>query len=175
MTAIPILETERLRLRPHRLEDFEESAAMWGDPAVTNMLGAKPYSKEEIWGRLLRHAGNWVMLGFGSWVVEEKTGGAFAGEMGFLDARREIEPRLTGLPEIGWAIAPRAQGKGYATEATRAALAWGDAHFGLRRTVCLINAANRPSIRVAEKCGYREWTRTTYRDNPSILFDRVPG
>jgi RimJ/RimL family protein N-acetyltransferase len=64
------------------------------------------------------------------------------------------------------------QGKGYATEAALVALAWGDAHFGRRRTVCLIAPQNLASIRVAEKCGYRELQRTTYKGNPTILFAR---
>jgi RimJ/RimL family protein N-acetyltransferase len=41
-----------------------------------------------------------------------------------------------------------------------------------RRTVCLITPDNLASIRVAEKCGFKEFARTTYKDQPTILFDR---
>jgi RimJ/RimL family protein N-acetyltransferase len=51
---VPILETERLRLRGHRLDDFPASAAMWADPVVTRHTTGKPQTREEVWLRLLR-------------------------------------------------------------------------------------------------------------------------
>jgi RimJ/RimL family protein N-acetyltransferase len=169
---IPVIETERLILRGHRREDFGDSFAMWSEPEVTRFIGGKPSSQEEVWTRLLRYVGHWAVLGFGYWIVEEKGSGRFLGEVGFADFMRDIEPSLMETPEIGWALAPHAHGKGYATEAVQAALTWGDAHFGSRRTVCIIAPLNTPSLRVAEKCGYREFTRTTYKEKPTILFAR---
>jgi RimJ/RimL family protein N-acetyltransferase len=64
------------------------------------------------------------------------------------------------------------QGKGYATEAVVAVLAWGDAHFSDPRTICLIHPDNLASIRVAQKCGFHKWQRATYRGEPTILFER---
>ncbi|MGH6930137.1 MAG: GNAT family N-acetyltransferase, partial [Dongiaceae bacterium] len=86
--------------------------------------------------------------------------------------KRSIEPSFAGAPEIGWALAAWAHGAGFATEAVGAAVAWGDGHLGSERTVCLIGPDNLASIRVAEKCGYREYERTTYKDHPTILFQR---
>jgi RimJ/RimL family protein N-acetyltransferase len=63
-------------------------------------------------------------------------------------------------------------GKGYATEAVAAVLAWGDAHFSDPRTICLIHPDNVASIRVAQKCGFHEWQRATYRGEPTIVFER---
>jgi RimJ/RimL family protein N-acetyltransferase len=40
------------------------------------------------------------------------------------------------------------------------------------RTVCMIDPANAASIRVATKCGFHEWTRATYREHETILFER---
>lgn len=97
--------------------------------------------------------------------------GRLAGEVGFADFKREIEPPID-VAELGWVLVPRMHGKGYGTEAVRAALAWGDRHFGSARSVCLIAPENAPSIRVAEKCGYREILRTTYKDEPTLLFER---
>jgi RimJ/RimL family protein N-acetyltransferase len=168
----PNLETERLKLRGHRLEDFVPCAAMWADPVVTRYIGGKPLTEEECWARLLRYVGHWSLLGFGYWVAEEKATGNFAGEVGFADYKRDLEPSLKGVPEIGWALAAHAQGKGYATEAVRAAVGWGDAHFGSARTACIIAPENLQSIRVAVKCGYREWERTTYKGHPTMMFVR---
>jgi RimJ/RimL family protein N-acetyltransferase len=145
---------------------------MWADPAVTRHIGGRPFTEEESWTRLLRYVGHWDLLGFGYWVVEEKAMGGFAGEIGFADYKRNLEPSLAGVPEIGWVLAPQAQGRGYATEAARAVIAWGDAHLGSSRTACIVHPDNLPSIRVAEKCGYQESLRTTYRGQPTTLFLR---
>ncbi len=165
-----MIETERLTLRVHRVADFDECAAMWGDPEVTRHIGGKPSTREECWARLLRYAGHWSLLGFGFWVIREKATGRFAGEVGFADFKREMEPAFGDAPECGWVLAPWAHGKGYATEAVKAALAW----MGKKRTVCMINPPNAASLRVAEKCGYQEFTRTKYHGEDVILFERRP-
>ncbi len=172
---IPIVETDRLKLRGHRIGDFSDCAAMWADPAVTRYIGGKPLSPEESWARLLRYVGHWSLMGFGFWAVEEKATGAFIGEAGFAEFKRDLRPCIKGVPEIGWAFVPRAHGKGYATETVRAAVAWGNTRFGSARTVCIIHPDNVASIRVAEKCGYREFQRTTYKEQPTILFERNGG
>lgn len=172
---IPVLETERLRLRGHRLDDFAACAAMWADPAVSRQLGRKPFTEEESWTRLLRYVGHWFLLGFGYWVVEEKDSGNFAGEVGFADYKRDMESPAKKLPEIGWVLPTSAHGKGYATEAARAAIRWGDEHFSPSRTTCIISPENLSSIRVAEKCGYRDLQLTLYKGKPIIVFVREPG
>lgn len=170
---VPVLQTKRLTMRGHRLDDFADCAAMWADPVVTRYIGGKPLSEEEAWTRLLRCAGHWALMGFGYWAIEEKETGRFVGELGFADYKRDIEPSIKGVPELGWALASKAHGKGYATEAVGAAVAWGDAHFGSARTVCLVHPENLASIRVAEKCGYKEFQRTTYKGHPTIMFARL--
>jgi len=169
---VPVIETERLRLRRHRLDDFAASVAMWADPIVTRYIGGKPFTHEEVWARLLRYVGHWVLLGFGYWALEVKATGEFVGELGFADMKRDIQPSLEGLPELGWALVSHAHGKGYATEAVRAVVAWGDQRFGRARTVCIIHPENGASIRVAEKCGYQELQRTAYKKHEVILMGR---
>lgn len=172
LEAVPRVETDRLRLRAHRLEDFDDCLAMWSDAEVTRFIGGKPLSGEEVWARVLRYAGHWRMLGFGYWLIEEKSSGLFVGEVGFADFKRQITPSFDGIPEIGWALSPRAQGKGYATEAVRGAVAWGDQHFGGVTTGCLINPDNAASVRVANKAGYEEFCRTFYKEHPAIVYRR---
>ena len=172
MSEIPAIETGRLRLRGHRVEDLGECAAMWGNAEVTRYIGGRPFTREEVWARLQRYVGHWTLLGFGFWLVEEKETGSFVGEAGMAEFEREIEPRIHGVPEAGWVFSPRFHGKGYATEAVRAALAWADQHVGPSRTVCLIHPENAASLRVAEKCGYRELLRTTYHGDPTLMFER---
>src|SRR5229473_5109567 len=173
--TVPVLETERLKLRGHRLEDFVQCAAMWADPLVIRYIGGKPLTEEESWTRFLRYVGHWSLLGFGYWVAEEKASGNFVGEIGFADYKRDLEPSLKGVPEIGWVLGSQAHGRGYATEAVRAVVAWGDAHFLPARTACIIAPENLASIRVAVKCGYREFQLTTYKGQPTMMFVREPS
>ena len=168
----PLIETARLRLRGHRAGDHAACAAMWGDPDVTRYIGGRPFTSEETWSRLLRYVGHWAALGFGYWVVEEKSSGEFVGEVGFADYRREMKPSLDGAPEIGWVLAPRFWGHGYATEAVRAVVEWGDVKFGAQETACIINPGNEASVRVAEKCGYRASGQVTYGGREVLLFRR---
>ncbi|GAA3994431.1 GNAT family N-acetyltransferase [Hymenobacter fastidiosus] len=170
--TVPILETERLTLRGCQPADFAPFMAMWSEPDFYRFLGQKPLSEEDAWTKMLRTAGHWPLMGFGYWAVEENATGRFLGMVGFSDFKRAIEPSVKGLPEIGWVLAPRAHGQGYATEAVRAALAWGDTHFPPLRTVCIIGPDNRASLRVAEKCGYRLYARTIYKEEPVLLLAR---
>jgi RimJ/RimL family protein N-acetyltransferase len=170
---IPLIETDRLRLRGHAIDDFVHSRELWGDAAVTQFIGGKPLTEEESWSRLLRYLGHWALLGFGYWVVEERESGEFVGEVGFADYKREMEPPLGAIPELGWVLAKKKQGKGYATEAVNAALRWGLEQFGSREVACLIHPDHRSSIRVATKCGFEERWAATYKGSPTIVFKRA--
>jgi len=170
--GIPVVETERLRMRGHRVADFEECAAMWAEPEVVRYTTGKAQTREEVWARLLRYLGHWAVLGFGYWVVEEKATGRFVGELGFVDWKRDMEPSIEGMAEMGWVLAPWSHGKGYATEAALAAIGWGEKHLGGVKVVCMIDPANNASIRVAGKIGFREYARTSYKGLPTILFGR---
>lgn len=172
---VPTLETERLRLRPHRISDYPDSARMWADPIVTRYIRHTPFTPEETWSRLLRYIGHWALLEFGYWVIEENATRTFIGEVGFADYRRDITPSLADIPEIGWVLAPHAHGKGFATEAVRAAVQWGDSHFAQQKTACIIAPENNASMRVAVKCGYREFQRTTYHGSPTVMYVRESG
>lgn len=169
--SVPVIQTNRLTLRAHGIEDFAACAAMWADPAVTRYIGGRPSTSEEVWGRLLRYAGHWALLGFGYWALVEKSSGEFVGELGFADFHRDMHPAID-VPELGWALVSRVHGQGYGTEAVSAALRWGDEHFNPSRTVCLIHPDNAASIRVAGKCGYRQWRPMEYKGQPTLLFDR---
>lgn len=167
-----VLHTERLILRPHTLTDFADSAALWGDPVVTRFIGGRPFTAEEVWGRLLRYAGHWTLLGYGFWVVRERASGAFVGEVGLQDARRDIAPPL-GAPELGWVLSPTAHGRGYATEAVQAALAWAETQLSAERLMCIIAPDNAASLRVADKCGFQETGRPVYHGKTVVQLERT--
>ncbi|HWA18529.1 MAG TPA: GNAT family N-acetyltransferase [Devosia sp.] len=174
MTAreIPTLETKRLRLRPHRLGEFEAYAAMWTEPAVFRYIGGAAFTREQSWTRFLRHIGLWHHLGFGYWAIEDKATGKLGGECGFHDLHRNIEPSIEGTMEAGWGLVPRLQGQGLAEEAMRAALDWAAAHGTGDRITAIIDPGNGASRRIAEKLGFREMGEAMYGGKPLILHER---
>jgi RimJ/RimL family protein N-acetyltransferase len=172
--AAPTLETDRLLLRAYRREDLPALVATWANPRVMRHVLGRASTEEETWARLLRYAGLWPVLGYGYWAVEERSTGRFVGDVGFADFRREMTPSFGDAPEAGWVLAAWAHGKGFATEAVRAAHVWSDAHLGRAgHTVCMIAPENTASIAVATKCGYMEDGRGTYRGTEAVLFRRT--
>ena len=176
LDAAPTIETARLRLRGHRLDDFPRSVAMWADPVVVRHIRATPFNEEETWARMLRHVGHWALLGYGYWVVDDKLTGEFLGEAGFANFHRVTEPPgAVNMPEAGWAFRAEAHGHGYASETVTAMVAWADSHFDTT-TACIINPKNLTSIRVAEKNGYRTSQLITYRGGELMIYTRSrPG
>jgi RimJ/RimL family protein N-acetyltransferase len=172
---VPVLLTPRLELRGHRAADLPDCLAMWADPEVTRHIGGRVFTEEEVWARILRYVGHWALLGFGYWVIVERESGRFVGEAGLGDVRRELEPAWGRAPEAGWALVPWAQGRGLATEAMMAVLAWADATLlgrGMDRVVCMIEPANRSSMRVAGKCGFSAYAEGVYKGEAVVLLAR---
>ena len=170
--AAPELLTSRLRLREHRADDLDASAAMWGDADVVRFIGGKPFSRSDVWARLLRYAGMWRLLGYGFWVVEDRTTGAFLGEVGFMDAKRDIDPAIVD-PEAGWAFARHAHGCGFASEALAAAFDWADREIAAPCIACMIEDGNDVSRAVAAKFEFHSYARTTFSGSPVELFRRA--
>jgi RimJ/RimL family protein N-acetyltransferase len=171
-TEAPVLQTERLTLRPFRAGDADAQAAMMGDAEVMRHLGGHPLAREDSWRKLLCGHALWSLLGFGYWAVERRADGVMIGQVGFADFQRDMEPRIGGLPEMGWLFAREAAGQGYATEAAAAGLAWIDAALSPPETVAIIDHANAASIRVAEKCGFDARQDALYRGESILLFRR---
>lgn len=179
MTDPVILRSDRLLLRPHRLDDFERLAQMWANPAVVTHFGGKPFSREDSWNRLLRYAGHWQLKGFGIWAVVRPDEDVHIGDVGFLHGERSGVPAF-GCPEAAWSFHPEAQGQGLASEAVQCVLDWADAAGPdgtprLPRTVAMINPANAASIAVARRCGFGKFGDALHREEPVGLWERAAG
>jgi RimJ/RimL family protein N-acetyltransferase len=170
--SVPDLETERLILRGHAVDDHPACVALWSDPDVVRFIGGVPSTAEEVWARMLRYAGLWALLGYGYWVIETRNGD-FVGEVGFADFRRALSPAIGDAPELGYALLPAFHGKGYATEAAGASLTWLRGAVKPPRTICLINPQHHASLRVANKLGYGNPVKVTYRGHEQLLLERI--
>ena len=173
MTRAPVLQTPRLILRPHRIEDFESCCRLTSDPVAVRTIYQKPMSREETWHRLLRFAGHWALLGYGLLLIEEKDGGRVVGEVGLADFHRGLGEDFDPWPEFAWMVASDSHGRGYATEAAAAILAWMEATFAPERSVCIIDPDNAPSLRVADKLGFRRFGQAAYKDKMVLKLERL--
>ena len=170
--AVPVLETERLILCAHALEDFDAFAAMMTDPEVARYTFGQPMSAEEAWPKFVRSPGLWEFFGYGFWTVKDKASGEYLGMVGYGEFMRDIEPSIRGIPEIGWLLTSKIHGQGYGSEAVGAVVRWGDENLKTDVTCCIVEEANVPSIRLAEKFGYREYARAKYHDKNVIMYKR---
>ncbi|MBT9368377.1 GNAT family N-acetyltransferase [Rhizobium sp. CSW-27] len=169
MTSMPVLETQRLILRPHVTADYDDFHALWANEEVVRYIGGKPSTAEASWIRLLNRVGMWHHMGFGFLAIEERDSGRFVGEAGFHEVRREMTPSLIGTLETGWVLLPEFQGQGYAREAMTAMMAWADERFADRMMTALIAPENTPSLTLADRLGFREFARTDYHGAVVVL------
>jgi RimJ/RimL family protein N-acetyltransferase len=159
------LDTQRLRLRQIKSADFDEYAALCADAEVMRYVGDRvPLSREDAWRQLAMLAGHWSLRGYGMWVVEELSSGAFVGRVGL------HYPEGWPDREIGWAIARPFWGRGYALEAATAALRVAFEVLEWPRVVSLIAAQNSRSIRLAERLGERREHTLMVRGHEALLY-----
>ena len=167
----PVIETDRLILRPFRAGDLDAHAAVLGDAEASRYVGGQ-LTREQAWRGMMLPAGMWALVGYGIWAVERKQDGRWIGQTGFGDFQREIEPRLGAWPEMAWIFAPEVHGQGYAGEAVAAAIAWGERNFPGKDFSAIIAPENLPSIRLAERFGFERRHETTYKAEPILIFIR---
>jgi RimJ/RimL family protein N-acetyltransferase len=158
MTSAPTIHTLRLQLRAWRDEDLPAFAALNADPRVVEFF-PKALDRAESDALAGRIRDNFARRGFGLWAVEVPEVAEFIGCVGLSVPR--FEAHFTPCVEIGWRLAHEHWGFGYATEAARAALAFGFAHLGLDEIVSFTVPANRRSRAVMERIGM---TRTPADD-----------
>lgn len=172
MNSPPVIDTPRLVLRPHRLDDFEDCCFLTSDPEAVRMIFQQPLSREDSWHRMMRLVGHWTMLGYGLLLVEEKATGRVVGEVGLGDFHRGLGEDFDPFPEMAWMLSHDVHGRGYATEAAGAFLRWMEAAFAPERTVCIIDPHNAPSLRVAEKLGFHSFGRAEYKGKTVLKLRR---
>ena len=147
---IPELVTERLLLRGLKLSDLDAYAAISADPDVRRYLGdGRPLERPAVWREMALLLGHWRLRGFGQWAVVTRETGDLVGRAGLWQP--EGWPGL----EVGWVLGRQHWGRGFATEAARAALHHAFSGLGARRVISLIHPDNERSIRVAQRLGER--------------------
>jgi RimJ/RimL family protein N-acetyltransferase len=164
MNSVSEIRTERLILRELRTADLGALAKMNADPRVMEYFPGI-LSREESDGFAARVHAHWAQYGFGTWAVERQEDGVFLGVTGLSHPR--FEAHFTPCVEIGWRLAAPYWGKGYATEAAKAAVRLGFEGLGLDQIVAFTAPQNRRSRRVMEKLGMSHSAADDF-DHPNV-------
>ena len=107
----------------------------------------------------------WAELEYGLWAVERQDTARFIGYVGLWPAT--FPAHFTPSVEVGWRLAADQWGRGYATEAARAALSYGFNTVGLDEIVSFTSAINVRSWRVMERLGMRRDATGDF-DHPNV-------
>jgi RimJ/RimL family protein N-acetyltransferase len=162
---VPTLTTERLLLRPFIEDDVAPLHALMQDADVMRYVGDRRVpTLQETWRAVAGWIGHWALRGYGLWAVVERDTGEVIGRAGL------INPIDWPGPEVGYLLGKRWWGRGYATEAAAAAMAWGFTTIGFERLISLIDPANAPSIAVAERLGETLLGETGLLGNRVLIF-----
>lgn len=142
----PVIETERLVLRPPRPEDLPAFAGYFQSDRA-RFTGGQP-DPILAWNRFCVTLGHWVVRGYGVFVLTSRAGGPPLGAVG------PFYPHGWPEPEIAWQLwSAEAEGHGYAAEAARAARHHAYTALGWPTAVSLIAPGNTRAINVARRLG----------------------
>jgi ribosomal-protein-alanine N-acetyltransferase len=160
---MPVIETERLRLRMISREDLDDLARLFADPDVVKYVGdGQPASREDALKTIESMGAHWRNHGFGRWIATDNADGSFIGFGGLRS--------LFGTPEVVYHLAKNHWFKGLATELGRAALRFGFEDRGFDRIVAIAKPANVGSIHVMEKLGMQFEKHASYYDIDVVQY-----
>ncbi|QBY01542.1 N-acetyltransferase [Rhodophyticola sp. CCM32] len=142
---IPTLATERLTLRAPRRSDFEAYAAFRGSDRASFVGG--PNTRIDAWQQFCALTGQWVLLGYGRWIMADKDSDQPLGVVGL------HHPVEWPEPEIAWSVFADGEGRGLAFEAARASRAFAYGTLGWTTLVSCVDPENTRSLALAKRLG----------------------
>jgi [ribosomal protein S5]-alanine N-acetyltransferase len=145
---IPTIETTHLLLRAWAPEDADTWFDIQQEEGILRYFPNQvPPSREKAGAYIAHQSAHWAKFGYGHWAVVTREDGRVVGWNGL-----EYLPELD-ESEVAYLLSKRVWGRGYATEAARAAVRFGFERAGLSEIIGLVHPANTGSVRVLEKCG----------------------
>ncbi|MFD1344605.1 GNAT family N-acetyltransferase [Litorisediminicola beolgyonensis] len=160
MTAAPVIDTARLRLRGHVMADMDAFETFFASDRARYSDG--PETRTHLWYGFASEVGSWPLMGHGGWAIETRDG-RLAGQVAITRPPRFPET------EIGWMLFEGFEGRGYAFEAASAALAWAAASGLFETLVSYITPENARSIALAERLGARHDASAALPDGETTL------
>lgn len=165
---IPTVMTERLTLRAPEGGDFPLYRDFYADAEGSQFYGG-PLTPALAWRKLAFDIGHWALRGFGMWTVVERASGNSVGGCGI------VWPEGWPRHELTWWIAPVARRKGYALEASRAAIEWACATLGWDGVETHMNDENEAARALAERLGGKIIAREPFPDGLERSIYKMPG
>jgi anti-anti-sigma factor len=164
MDEAPQLRTDRLLLRRWRPEDREPFAALNADPVVMEHFPSvlTPAESDAFVDRIETRFDEY---GYGLWAVEVPGVAPFIGFVGLAPVPDELP--FAPAMEVGWRLARRHWGQGFATEGAWAALRCGTEDFGITEYVSMTAKTNLRSQRVMRRLGMTRHEREDF-DHPRV-------
>ncbi|UCZ51617.1 GNAT family N-acetyltransferase [Bacillus shivajii] len=146
-----IIESERVYIRKFNKNDISSLHAIFSD-TETMQYYPSPFSYEKTESWVIRNQERYKQDGFGLWAVCLKDNGNLIGDCGLV--KQEVAGNIE--VELGYHINKNFWFNGFGTEAALACKNYGFDHFGLNKLISIIDPKNVPSIRVAEKNGFKK-------------------
>jgi [ribosomal protein S5]-alanine N-acetyltransferase len=173
-----VLETGRLVLRPPAADDLQFILDRMNTHAVMRFLGGDLRSPDEVAAGLEADIAAFTGGGYRRWTVWLRGENVRIGRCGLFHVRTDAAPEpLRGQNEIGWTLAENYWGRGYATEAARAVLAFAFAELTIPTVYSQTSDSNTPSTRMMERLGFLRRPELDYvdpdyppRDNPTTVW-----
>jgi RimJ/RimL family protein N-acetyltransferase len=145
--AVPVITTERLRLRAPGLQDYPAYQEVFLSDRARYMGG--PFDAEEAFADFCQGVAGWMLRGSGMWTVTLADSDAAIGWIFLWQEMGDPEP------EMGWILTEAAEGHGHATEAARAVMPHALRLYGAGGFVSYIDRENAASVGVATRLGAR--------------------
>lgn len=165
-----VLRTDRLLLEPQTVARFDQWFAM---ERQRDEAGHRDLTEDQAWLRLCARQGMWDAYACGFYYLLDPASGEMRGEAGFQFRRRGLGADFDHHPEAAWAIVSAHQGQGLATQAMQAILAHHDQSGGRQRLVALIARSNLPSLRLADRLGFRGYSSVVSEGAAHLLLARA--
>ena len=164
------IDSERLLMREWRESDLDALARLYADEASTRFIGGVK-DRNGAWRAMASIAGHWSLKGFGPFAVTLRETGDVAGYCGPWDPAEKADE-----PEIAYALLPFARGRGLASEAVKAALAYCYERLEWAKACSFIAKENLASIGVARRVGARhEADSSIYGGAVQVQIWRYPA
>jgi ribosomal-protein-alanine N-acetyltransferase len=168
---VAVLTSERLQLRPGRIEDLTAVHQLWSDAGVRRFLfDDRTPSLEEARTFLERSVASFQRYGFGLWLVFRKGAPELIGFAGLLEAATPVPNLIYGIRADLW-------DDGLASEAAREVLRYALEDLKLAKVAADVDEPNAASVRVLEKLGMSRLKRAVVNDRPLLYFEirRAPS
>lgn len=163
------LTTDRLALRPFALDDVEAAFGFFCDREVMRFSLHGPHvSRKTTEDFIQTNINRQARLGFSIWAVIESASGELIGMCGLA----EFGHGVSGI-ELAYRLRRDRWGRGYATEAGRAAVDHAFGTLGLDRLIAAVERENTPSINVLEKCGFVFVEDRQIAGKDALVYERL--